>query len=142
MFLDSIREKQMEEERQRKQIEGEEVKNFRQCVCLYDGLMRLSYFSRAVAARMNTAPSAPTPPPAPTAAPKTLKKDAKPSLKGLVKKKSKAPQPKPEQSGSAKKTASGVEKRPAESKDEKETKEATPDAEPSSKRRKTQAESS
>jgi len=30
MFLDSIREKQMEEERQRKQIEGEEVKNFRQ----------------------------------------------------------------------------------------------------------------
>jgi len=107
--------------------------------------MRASYFSRAVAARMNTAPTAPTPPPAPTAAPKILKKDAKPSLKGLVKKKSKVPQPKLEQSGSTKQATSGVEKRPAESKeekDDKETKEADPDAEPSSKRRKTGAESS
>ncbi|KAF8912773.1 NEFA-interacting nuclear protein NIP30 [Gymnopilus junonius] len=32
MFLDSIRERQEEEERQRKEKDGEEVKNFKECV--------------------------------------------------------------------------------------------------------------
>ena len=36
MFLDSIRERQEEEERQRKERDGEEVKNFKECVRLSD----------------------------------------------------------------------------------------------------------
>jgi hypothetical protein len=35
MFLDSVREKQEEEERQRKYQDGEEVKSFKQCVSLF-----------------------------------------------------------------------------------------------------------
>jgi hypothetical protein len=34
MFLDSLRERQQEEERQRKLEDGEEVKNFKEYVCL------------------------------------------------------------------------------------------------------------
>lgn len=36
MFLDSIRERQEEEERQRKERDGEEVKNFKEYVRLSD----------------------------------------------------------------------------------------------------------
>lgn len=35
MFLDSVREKQEEEERQRKEKDGEEVRSFKECVA-YD----------------------------------------------------------------------------------------------------------
>ncbi|KAK0465191.1 N-terminal domain of NEFA-interacting nuclear protein NIP30-domain-containing protein [Desarmillaria tabescens] len=81
MFLDSIREKEMEEERQRKQLDGEEVKNFKE----------------AVAART----SASNPPPIstkPVAAPPTLqatapKKDVKKGLKGVIVKKKGKPAP-------------------------------------------------
>lgn len=34
MFLDSIREKQEEEERVRKEMDGEELKNFREYACI------------------------------------------------------------------------------------------------------------
>ncbi|GJE85771.1 N-terminal domain of NEFA-interacting nuclear protein NIP30-domain-containing protein [Phanerochaete sordida] len=79
LFLDSILEKQREEERLRKETEGEELKNFRE----------------AVAARENAAKPPPvvadaTPPskPKPKPAPSVAKKDTKKSLKGvLVKKK-------------------------------------------------------
>ncbi|KAK0506068.1 N-terminal domain of NEFA-interacting nuclear protein NIP30-domain-containing protein [Armillaria luteobubalina] len=72
MFLDSIREKELEEERQRKQLDGEEVKSFKE----------------AVAAR--TSASNPLPIhtkaaiPPPTIAPK---KDVKKGLKGVIVKK-------------------------------------------------------
>ena len=39
MFLDSIREQQLKEERQRKEMDGEEVKGFRQCVSFYFSFM-------------------------------------------------------------------------------------------------------
>ncbi|KAF9270338.1 hypothetical protein L218DRAFT_1071786 [Marasmius fiardii PR-910] len=74
MFLDSVREKQEQEERQRKERDGEEVRSFKE----------------AVAARTST----PNPPPANTPTAKDLpskggppKKDAKKSLKGVVIKK-------------------------------------------------------
>ncbi|KAJ2920182.1 hypothetical protein MD484_g22, partial [Candolleomyces efflorescens] len=83
MFLDSIREKQEEEERIRKEMDGEELKSFRE----------------AVAARTSTTNNAPPvispPQPAsvsskPAAKPKpavSAKKDTKKSLKGLIVKK-------------------------------------------------------
>ncbi|KAK0208373.1 N-terminal domain of NEFA-interacting nuclear protein NIP30-domain-containing protein [Desarmillaria ectypa] len=81
MFLDSIREKELEEERQRKQLDGEEVKNFKE----------------AVAART----SASNPPPInikPAATPPILqttatKKDIKKGLKGVIVKKRGKPAP-------------------------------------------------
>jgi len=86
MFLDSIRERQFEEERKRKEEDGVELASFRE----------------AVAAR-----TGPPPPPIPAPdsttqkskgdlpkpKPPTVKKDAKKSLKGVVvKKKPKAPE--------------------------------------------------
>jgi len=96
MFLDSIREKEEAEEKARREMDGEEVKSFKE----------------AVAARMQqsnpppTLPSTSTAkPPAPkkeTKQPVVMKKDAKKSsLKGVVVKKKKAsgsgsaPEPKP-----------------------------------------------
>ncbi|KAK0245856.1 N-terminal domain of NEFA-interacting nuclear protein NIP30-domain-containing protein [Armillaria nabsnona] len=78
MFLDSIREKELEEERQRKQLDGEEVKSFKE----------------AVAART----SASNPPPINTkaaVAPPTVapKKDIKKGLKGVIVKKKGKPAP-------------------------------------------------
>jgi hypothetical protein len=94
MFLDSIREQQQEEERLRKERDGEEVKNFREWVCLllqllasYDGLCR------AVAARTsaaNTATASTTSVSNAAAKPKpsvATKKDIKKTLKGVVVKK-------------------------------------------------------
>ncbi|KAF5336824.1 hypothetical protein D9611_003281 [Ephemerocybe angulata] len=82
MFLDSIREKQEEEERIRREMDGVEIKGFRE----------------AVAARASTTNSAPpviSPPtaPAPKAAPKSAasKKDGKKTLKGVVVKKKAKP---------------------------------------------------
>jgi len=74
MFLDSIRERQEEEERQRKERDGEEVKNFKE----------------AVAARTSAINQSPqTLSAAPVAAkPSTIKKDSsKKILKGVVVKK-------------------------------------------------------
>lgn len=78
MFLDSIREKELEEERQRKQLDGEEVKSFKE----------------AVAART----SASNPPPISTkaaVAPPIVapKKDIKKGLKGVIVKKKGKPAP-------------------------------------------------
>lgn len=80
MFLNSIKEKQEAEERERKQIEGEEVKSFKEAVA-----------ARAVAeppARPSSSTPTATKPPAASA----VKKDKAKSLKGVVvKKKAKAP---------------------------------------------------
>ncbi|KAJ2928914.1 hypothetical protein H1R20_g8263, partial [Candolleomyces eurysporus] len=85
MFLDSIREKQEEEERIRKEMDGEELKSFRE----------------AVAARTSTTNNAPPviSPPQPAPAPSkpaakpavSAKKDPKKSLKGLIVKKKAKP---------------------------------------------------
>jgi len=83
MFLDSVREKQQEEERQRKQRDGEEVKTFKE----------------AVAARASTVnnPLSITRPsdsiPTKTKVATVPKKDAKKALKGVVVKKKTQPPP-------------------------------------------------
>ncbi|KAK0478515.1 N-terminal domain of NEFA-interacting nuclear protein NIP30-domain-containing protein [Armillaria novae-zelandiae] len=94
MFLDSIREKELEEERQRKQLDGEEVKSFKEYVVAFSSSIQLYLTcNRAVAART----SASHPPPIntkATVAPPTIapKKDVKKGLKGvIVKKKGKPP---------------------------------------------------
>lgn len=78
MFLDSIREKQEEEERIRREMDGVEIKGFRE----------------AVAARVSAANAAPLEPISkPAAKPPPAKKDAKKgkSLKGLIMKKKAKP---------------------------------------------------
>jgi hypothetical protein len=93
MFLDSVREKQEEEERQRKEKDGEEVRNFKECVanCLTPppGLMS----RRAVAARTsavnNPPPLSSNLPTKPTGQTKAaplpiIRKDLKKALKGVV----------------------------------------------------------
>ncbi|KAI0652209.1 N-terminal domain of NEFA-interacting nuclear protein NIP30-domain-containing protein [Trametes meyenii] len=87
LFLDSVLEKQREEERLRKEMDGEELKHFREAVA-----------ARETAANkpppIGTAAATISPPPAakPSAAP--VKKDPKKTLKGvLVKKKSKPAAP-------------------------------------------------
>lgn len=92
MFLDSIRERQEEEERQRKERDGEEVKNFKEYVRprLSDlGIDKVTFTHRAVAARtsainqpLQTISAAPV-----AAKPSTIKKDFKKTLKGVVVKK-------------------------------------------------------
>lgn len=87
LFLDSIMEKQREEERLRKEMDGEELKHFREAVA-----------ARETAASKPAVPTASLPAPAAVntvkgkvPAPPLGKKDAKKSLKGvLVKKKPKA----------------------------------------------------
>ncbi|OSD03628.1 hypothetical protein PYCCODRAFT_1466991 [Trametes coccinea BRFM310] len=84
LFLDSVLEKQREEERLRKQMDGEELKNFRQAVAARESAANKPPPIGAAAAVVS-------PPPAtkPTAAP--ARKDPKKALKGvLVKKKPKA----------------------------------------------------
>ncbi|KAI0721298.1 N-terminal domain of NEFA-interacting nuclear protein NIP30-domain-containing protein [Cerioporus squamosus] len=84
LFLDSILEKQREEERLRKELEGEELKNFRDAVAARENAANKA---PPIGAASAATPSAP-PKAKPTAAP--AKKDPKKSLKGvLVKKKSK-----------------------------------------------------
>lgn len=99
MFLDSIREKQAEEERLRKAQDGEELSDFRKYVSAhYFSVADIENPQRAVAARENdlnkpTQPMAqprkqsddtPEKPKAPVV---TSKKDVKKSLKGVVVKK-------------------------------------------------------
>ena len=104
MFLDSIRERQLEEERKRKEEDGVELASFREYVRLnYTNSRRanLPPTHRAVAARTGPVPPPPIPdsdpntpkpkedPPKPK--PPVTRKDTKRSLKGVVvKKKTKA----------------------------------------------------
>jgi len=78
MFLDSIRERQQEEERLRKEKDGEEVKNFKEAVAA-----RTSANSAAAASITASASNA-VAKPKPSVA---TKKDIKKSLKGIVVKK-------------------------------------------------------
>jgi len=73
MFLDSIREKQEEEERQRKEKDGEEIRQFKEAVAARSSAVN------------NPAPAAsnPTPKPAVPPQPPTTRRDKK-SLKGVV----------------------------------------------------------
>jgi hypothetical protein len=101
MFLDSIRERQEEEERQRKEKDGEEVKNFRECAFFHlPTTYPMTHFSfcRAVAARANAANNAAVSLSASSASsaakpkPPVVKRDVKKVLKGVVvKKKAKPP---------------------------------------------------
>ncbi|KAI0094998.1 N-terminal domain of NEFA-interacting nuclear protein NIP30-domain-containing protein [Irpex rosettiformis] len=83
LFLDSVLEKQREEERLREEMDGEELKNFRQAVAARE--------NAAKPPPVNTEPiSTPTSKPKLPGSSQTTKKDAKKSLKGvLVKKKAK-----------------------------------------------------
>jgi hypothetical protein len=98
MFLDSIREKQAEEERLRKAQDGEELSDFRKYASTYyPFLADIEDLQRAVAARENDL-NKPTQPmaqprkqsddtPEKPKAPVVSKKDVKKSLKGVVVKK-------------------------------------------------------
>jgi len=82
MFLDSIRERQEEEERQRKEKDGEEVRNFKEAVAARTSAVN----NPPPAISGPTASSAPAKPkPAP------VKKDVKKGLKGVVVKKKAKP---------------------------------------------------
>ncbi|KAF4572808.1 hypothetical protein EYR40_004109 [Pleurotus pulmonarius] len=84
LFLDSIRERQEAEERERKEQDGEEVRNFKEAVA-----------ARATAINQppaSTSISKPTPPPKPIVAP-AVKKDVKRNLKGVIVKKKTKPTP-------------------------------------------------
>ncbi|KAI0756668.1 N-terminal domain of NEFA-interacting nuclear protein NIP30-domain-containing protein [Daedaleopsis nitida] len=83
LFLDSVLEKQREEERLRKETEGEELKHFREAVAARENATNKPPPIGAASVSTNAPPKA-----KPSAAP--AKKDPKKSLKGvLVKKKSK-----------------------------------------------------
>ncbi|OJT03064.1 Protein FAM192A [Trametes pubescens] len=92
LFLDSVLEKQREEERLRKEMDGEELKHFREAVAA-----RESATNKPPPVGAAVAPVSPPPATKPsTAKPNTapVKKDAKKALKGvLVKKKSKPAAP-------------------------------------------------
>lgn len=99
MFLDSLRERQQEEERQRKLEDGKEVKNFKEFVYFVQTIILRLTCARAVAAR-SAASNPPTaisqpllsmasPPVKPATA--AIRKDGKKSLKGVVVKKKTKP---------------------------------------------------
>lgn len=139
LFLDSILEKQREEERLRLELEGEELKNFRQCVAhrlLYSRPFFMQHH-RAVAARENASKPPPIPaelsPPATTkpkgsASAPPVKKDSKKSLKGVIVKK----KTKPIATSSSVASVQGDTKTKSPAKDQD-------DEQPAPKRRKTQA---
>ncbi|KAM5533090.1 hypothetical protein V8D89_013233 [Ganoderma adspersum] len=82
LFLDSVLEKQREEERLRKETEGEELKHFREAVAARETAANKPPPIGATSAAEKSGPPKAKPAPAPA------KKDAKKSLKGvLVKKK-------------------------------------------------------
>jgi len=87
LFLDSVLEKQREEERLRKEMDGEEVKNFRVAVAARENAANKPTVGIATSAVSQPQPApakvkAPAPPP---------KKDLKKSLKGVVVKKKPKP---------------------------------------------------
>ncbi|GBE77838.1 predicted protein [Sparassis crispa] len=84
LFLDSIMEKQREEERMRKEMDGEELKHFREAVAARENEANKP---PAISSIVGTTTSVPSKPKAPAAAP-SARKDTKKLLKGvLVKKK-------------------------------------------------------
>ncbi|KAJ3537639.1 hypothetical protein NM688_g6654 [Phlebia brevispora] len=84
LFLDSLAEKQREEERLRKEMEGEELKNFRQAVAARENALK----PPPLATEASTAPPANK---GKSTASAPVKRDSKKTLKGvLVKKKPKA----------------------------------------------------
>ncbi|TBU61985.1 N-terminal domain of NEFA-interacting nuclear protein NIP30-domain-containing protein [Dichomitus squalens] len=86
LFLDSVLEKQREEERLRKEMEGEELKHFREAVAARETAVNKPPPIGATSVAGNSAPPKAKPIPAPS------KKETKKSLKGvLVKKKSSKP---------------------------------------------------
>jgi len=96
MFLDSIRERQEAEERQRKEKDGEEVRSFKECASCIIFIALSHSYPRAVAARtsaVNNPPSVATSSFAPPKPKPPTKKEGKKILKGvvLVKKKTKYP---------------------------------------------------
>ncbi|KAH9937139.1 N-terminal domain of NEFA-interacting nuclear protein NIP30-domain-containing protein, partial [Fomitopsis serialis] len=104
LFLDSVLEKQREEERLRKEMDGEEVKNFREAVAA-----RENAANKPTVGIAPSAPSQPQPAPAKVKAPApaAAKKDLKRSLKGVVvKKKPKAAASSPPQTNSGPKANS------------------------------------
>jgi FAM192A/Fyv6, N-terminal domain len=130
MFLDSIREAQYEEERKRKQQDGEELKNFREYVISFRVVKfcLIGDICRAVAARVAAPPpqvpvSSESITPKSTSAPTrqkmtatATKKDVRKSLKGvLVKKRPKAAAPSPteiEKTSSARNSGTNGEEAP------------------------------
>ena len=96
MFLDSIRERQEAEERQRKEKDGEEVRSFKECVFYLMPLPSSHFYLRAVAARTSAVNNPPPVVTSSVALPKPkppTRKEGKKALKGvvMVKKKTKLP---------------------------------------------------
>ncbi|KAF8167989.1 N-terminal domain of NEFA-interacting nuclear protein NIP30-domain-containing protein [Crassisporium funariophilum] len=83
MFLDSIRERQEEEERQRREKDGEEVKNFKEAVAAR--IEAVSQPPPIISSDTTVTPASIKPKPAPA------RKDAKRGLKGVVVKKKPKP---------------------------------------------------
>lgn len=111
MFLDSIRERQEEEERQRKERDGEEVKNFKEYVRLSNIFSNnLTPTYRAVAARTSAinqplqTTSAQRSGPVATKS-STVRKDSKKVLKGVVVKRKRKPTGSPSASDTKSKSA-------------------------------------
>ncbi|KAF8807515.1 hypothetical protein BYT27DRAFT_7189588 [Phlegmacium glaucopus] len=98
MFLDSIRERQEEEERQRKERDGEEVKNFKEAVAARTSAINQP--PQTMSGQL-TAPVA--------AKPSTNKKDSKKILKGVVVKKRTKPVASPSVSVTKPKSAANSE---------------------------------
>jgi len=129
LFLDSVLEKQREEERLRKEMDGEEVKGFRQAVAA-----RETEANKPPVASSTNAPAAAVPSKSKPTAP-VAKKDAKKALKGvLVKKKTKSVTS--PAAAKAQETSSAASKDRSKSKDADTTAGADEGAEPQAKRRK------
>jgi len=119
MFLDSIREKEAEEERLRKAQDGEELSDFRKAVAARESDLNKSAAAQPVAQPQPRKPND-NAPEKPKAATPALKKDVKKSLKGVVVKK------KPKSNA----------KIPSQSKEKESAKDTDSDALPNAKRRK------
>ncbi|KZT75178.1 hypothetical protein DAEQUDRAFT_761124 [Daedalea quercina L-15889] len=102
LFLDSVLEKQREEERLRKEMDGKELKNFREAVAA-----RETAASKPTVGTASNAPPPSTPAKGKAPALTPAKKDFKKSLKGVVvKKKSKAAAPSSSETNGSSKTKS------------------------------------
>ncbi|KAG1757451.1 N-terminal domain of NEFA-interacting nuclear protein NIP30-domain-containing protein [Suillus lakei] len=118
MFLDSIREKQAEEERLRKAQDGEELSDFRKAVAAREN--DLNKPTQPVPQPRKQSDDTPEKPKAPKAPVLASKKDVKKSLKGVV----------------VKKRPKSNTQTPSESKAKESTKNIDDDAPPVAKRRK------
>ncbi|KAH9922996.1 N-terminal domain of NEFA-interacting nuclear protein NIP30-domain-containing protein, partial [Amylocystis lapponica] len=126
LFLDSVLEKQREEERLRKEMDGEEVKNFRQAVAA-----RETEANKPPAVSSTTPSSVPVAPNKNKATAPAVKKDMKKALKGVLVKKRPKPVTSPPAAAIKEKTS------PDEAKGKEGAKsQADDDREPQVKRRK------